>query len=150
MNKLVCFLIVLTTSFSLLSEGAEIKSIASKEDGWPQWRGPRRDGVSTETGLLKSWPEKGPKLLWTAKGIDKGYSSPIITGDTIYITGDHDKEQRIYALDLDGKKKWETTNGQSWTKSWPGSRGSCTYSEGEIFQMNAHGRVVCLDAENGE
>lgn len=39
---------------------------------WPQWRGPNRDGVSTESGLLKNWPEGGPKLLWEIKGLGTG------------------------------------------------------------------------------
>ena len=42
---------------------------------WIQWRGPNRDGVSTDTGLLKKWPEKGPKLLWETKGAGRGYAS---------------------------------------------------------------------------
>jgi hypothetical protein len=51
---------------------------------WPQWRGPNRDGKSTETGLLKSWPEEGPELFWSTNGIGKGWSSPSIAGDSIY------------------------------------------------------------------
>ena len=42
---------------------------------WPQFRGPNRDGVCTETGLLQSWPEGGPKLLWEMTGLGTGYSS---------------------------------------------------------------------------
>jgi hypothetical protein len=40
---------------------------------WPQWRGPKRDGLSTETGLLKQWPSGGPKLLWNVEGLGSGY-----------------------------------------------------------------------------
>ena len=43
--------------------------IASPEAGWPQFRGPRRDGISDERGLLATWPAGGPKLLWSAKGV---------------------------------------------------------------------------------
>ena len=67
------------------SAGAgEGRVIASPEPGWPQWRGPRRDGISDETGLLQSWPEGGPELLWTATGLGRGYSSPIVVGGTLY------------------------------------------------------------------
>ncbi|MCI0739036.1 MAG: polyvinylalcohol dehydrogenase, partial [Gemmataceae bacterium] len=54
---------------------------------WPQWRGPERTGVSKETGLLKSWPEKGPKLLWTYKNAGLGFSSFAIVGDRLYTLG---------------------------------------------------------------
>jgi len=57
--------------------------IASPEPGWPQFRGPRRDGICDETGLLKSWPASGPKLLWQTNGLGNGYSAPIITGGRI-------------------------------------------------------------------
>ena len=50
--------------------------IASPEPDWPQWRGPRRDGVSDEKGLLSEWPQDGPKRLWTIDGLGKGWSSP--------------------------------------------------------------------------
>src|SRR5688500_7276046 len=54
--------------------------IAAPEAGWPQFRGPRRDGICDERGLLSSWPENGPRLLWTAKNLGRGYSSPVFGG----------------------------------------------------------------------
>src|SRR6185295_6373654 len=48
---------------------------AAPGGNWPQWRGPLRDGVSTETGLLSSWPAAGPPLVWSAKGLGRGFSS---------------------------------------------------------------------------
>jgi len=126
------------------------KLIASSEPDWPQWRGPRRDAVSSETGLLGVWPEGGPKLLWKATGMGRGWCSPIITRGTLYICGDVEDELRIFALDLDGKIKWQVANGKSWEKPFPGSRASCCYSEGMIYQMNGYGRVVCLDAATGK
>jgi outer membrane protein assembly factor BamB len=102
-----------------------------------------------ETGLLQSWPEGGPRVLWTAKGLGRGYSSPIITRGTLYITGDVGKELHIFAFDLDGKLKWRAKNGRAWKRSFPGSRAACTYSEGRLYHMNAHGRVVCLDPATG-
>ncbi|KPK41147.1 MAG: hypothetical protein AMK72_15560 [Planctomycetes bacterium SM23_25] len=124
--------------------------IASPEPGWPQWRGKRRDGISDETGLLPSWPEGGPRLLWTATGLGRGWSSPIITKGTIYITGDVGDDLCIFAFDTDGKKKWETTNGPSWKRPHPGARASCAYADGRLYHMNAHGRIACLDAAGGK
>src|SRR5262249_21331281 len=54
---------------------------------WPAWRGPDRTGLSPETGLLKEWPQGGPKLLWTAKGLGDGYSTPALAGGRIYLMG---------------------------------------------------------------
>src|SRR5688500_12805281 len=62
-------------------------SLASSSPAWPQWRGPNRDGVSSETGLLKSWPEQGPKLLWQVEGMGKGMASVAIAGGKIYTLG---------------------------------------------------------------
>ncbi len=128
-------------------DGARL--VASEEPGWPQWRGARRDGISTETGLLQAWPAAGPSELWRAGGLGRGYSSPIITGGTLYITGDVGEELRVFALDLAGKLKWQTTAGKAWRKSWPGSRASCVYAGGRLYLMDAFGRVACLDPTDG-
>lgn len=124
--------------------------IPSAAPDWPQWRGPRRDGISDDKNLLQQWPEGGPKLLWTATGIGRGYSSPILVDDAIYITGDEEKDLAISAFSLTGERIWKTSNGQSWTKSFPGSRSSCAYDDGRIYHLNAHGRLACLEAATGK
>jgi len=123
--------------------------IASPEPDWPQWRGRRRDGISVETGLLPSWPAGGPKLVWKKDKLGTGWSSPIIVRDRLFITGDVGDKLMVFALDLDGNLKWQTANGEAWTGSFPGARATCVYSEGRLYHMNAHGRVVCLDAQSG-
>jgi len=68
---------------------------------WPQWQGPNRDAKCMETGLLKKWPEGGPKLLWTAsENLGKGFSTVSIADGSIYTTGLHGKDGWLYALDL--------------------------------------------------
>src|SRR5689334_6987544 len=52
---------------------------------WPQWRGPERDGISKEMGLLKEWPKDGPRLLWQVKDVGSGYSTPSVVGDRLYL-----------------------------------------------------------------
>jgi outer membrane protein assembly factor BamB len=127
----------------------EPEVIASTETGWPQFRGPRRDGVSEEKGLLQSWPEGGPKLLWKTENVGKGFSSPIVVGDRLYITGDVGEELHVFAFDLQGKKIWQTKNGAFWKDPYPGARGTLTYSDGHLYHQNAHGRVACLEAKTG-
>ncbi len=125
--------------------------IASPEPDWPQWRGPRRDGIWDEKGLLPSWPEGGPKLVWKIGGLGRGWSSPIVLHNTLYITGDMEEDLMIFALDAqEGSILWKTKNGQAWKGSYPGSRASCTYSEGRLYHLNAHGRLACLDARSGQ
>jgi len=140
----LCLLLLL-----LCQESPPGRLIASKEPGWPQWRGPRRDGISDEKGLLQSWPEGGPKLLWKAGDLGRGWSSPIVTGGSIYLTGDVGEDLKLFALDLDGKRTWTSTNGKAWTGQYPGARSSFTYNDGNLFHMNSHGRVVRLDAATG-
>jgi outer membrane protein assembly factor BamB len=123
--------------------------VRAAESGWPQWRGPRRDGVSEETGLLQAWPEGGPKLMWKVTGIGRGYSSPIVVDDTVYITGDQGDDLAIRSFSLDGSPGWETKNGAAWKRSFPGARASCTYDGGKLYHMNAQGRLACLDAAAG-
>jgi outer membrane protein assembly factor BamB len=124
--------------------------IASPELGWPQWRGPRRDGISDEKGLLPTWPENGPRLVWKVDKLGHGWSSPVIVGDRLYITGDVGDDLMIFAFDLNGKPVWHAKNGAAWTGPHPGARASCAYSEGKLYHMNAHGRVACLDAATGK
>ncbi|NQU25408.1 MAG: PQQ-binding-like beta-propeller repeat protein [Candidatus Nealsonbacteria bacterium] len=124
--------------------------VASAEPGWPQWRGPRRDGVSDEKGLMQSWPAGGPKLLWKASGIGKGWASPVISADTIYITGDENEELHVFALDPDGKQRWRATNAAAWTGSYPGSRSCGAVCQRLFYHINAHGRVACFDTESGK
>jgi len=124
--------------------------IASPEQGWPQWRGPRRDGISAETGLLSNWPQGGPKLLWKVGGLGTGWSSPVVVGEQLYVTGDVDDDLVVFAFDTDGNPLWRTGNGKAWKGSYPGARASCALSAGRVYQMNAHGRLACLDATSGD
>jgi outer membrane protein assembly factor BamB len=129
---------------------AESKLIASAEPGWSQWRGPRRDGVSAETGLLKAWPMGGPKVLWTAGGLGAGYSSPVLGQDAIYITGDVGPELHVFALTLDGKPRWKTVGGKAWSKPFGGARAAVTYDDGRVFVFDSHARLACLNAKDGK
>lgn len=124
--------------------------ITSPEPDWPQWRGPRRDGISDEKGLLSSWPQEGPKLLWKIDGLGTGWSSPIIVGKRLYITGDVGEDLVVLAFDLSGTLQWQAKNGRAWKGPYPGARACCAFSEGQLYHLNSHGRVACLDAASSE
>ncbi|MCC6354790.1 MAG: PQQ-like beta-propeller repeat protein [Verrucomicrobiae bacterium] len=131
------------------ADGDALRIVPSESPGWPQFRGPRRDAVSLETNLLRSWPEAGPPLLWQVTNIGTGYSSPIIVGDSIFVTGDIGEDLVLIALDLDGREKWRASQGRSWAKPYPGARATPTHDGGRLFLMNAHGRLACMDATTG-
>jgi len=137
--KLLCPLVIIVSSV-----------VGACAADWPQWRGPQRNGVCDETGLLQQWPEGGPLLLWSSTNLGRGYSAPIIVGQRIYLAGDVGDELHIFALDLEGKHVWQTKNGRAWKNPYPGARASCTYSEGRLYHLNAHGRLTCLDADTGK
>jgi len=124
--------------------------IASSEPGWPQWRGPRRDGISDEKGLLSNWPQNGPRLLWKISGLGTGWSSPIVIGQRLYITGDVGDDLVVFAFDCNGIPQWRTKNGRAWKGPYPGARACCVISEGRLYHMNAHGRLACLNADSGK
>src|SRR5689334_7541890 len=63
-----------------------------RADDWPQWRGPARDGISQERGLLQEWPKEGPKLLWRVGHAGSGYSTPAVVGERIYLLGNEGLE----------------------------------------------------------
>jgi hypothetical protein len=73
-------------SLLLFSLMAVLAALTGASD-WPQWRGPFRDGKTNETGLLRTWPEKGPKILWSIDGIGRGHSSPSVKDNTVYAAG---------------------------------------------------------------
>ena len=61
--------------------------INSQSAAWPQFRGPKRDDISSDTGLLKTWPKAGPPVIWQAKGVGSGFSSVAIAGGKVYTMG---------------------------------------------------------------
>jgi outer membrane protein assembly factor BamB len=98
---------VVTLTVGLVIAQTASAQVASKPGDWPQWRGPNRDGVSQETGLLKEWPKEGPKVVWQVDSVGVGYSSLAIKDGRIFTQGDLDGVEHIIALDVaDGKTLW--------------------------------------------
>jgi outer membrane protein assembly factor BamB len=115
---------------------------------WPQWRGPNRDGVCTETGLLQQWPSDGPKLLWEISGLGSGYSSVSIANGRLYTMGDRGKEQFVYAYDLSTQKElWVAKVGASHAD---GPRCIPTVEGGFIYAIGTSGDVVCIASDSGQ
>jgi outer membrane protein assembly factor BamB len=122
-----------------------IARISSAAD-WPQFRGPNRDDVSRETGLLKSWPDDGPPLVWHIKGLGHGYSSVSIVGDRIYTLGNTDNVSKVFALARkDGKVVWTGEVGAA-----GGNLGCTPTVDGDrVYALGQKGDLVCLHTRNG-
>ncbi len=116
-----------------------------------EFRGTGRSGIFNETGLLKQWPENGPKQLLKIQGIGKGYSHPILVEEIIYVTGiKYDTLDVLSAYNLKGELLWETPYGRSWTKSYTDSRSTPTFENGKIYVSSGTGQVNCINAKTGK
>jgi outer membrane protein assembly factor BamB len=122
---------------------------AASPDEWPGWRGSNRDGKSPDTGLLKHWPQEGPKLLWKVDFLGGGYSNVAVSGGTVYTTGDVDDKLVIFAFDSNGNLLWKTEADQAWTRSHAGSRSTPTIDDGNLYLLSGHGLIGCYDAKTG-
>jgi outer membrane protein assembly factor BamB len=115
------------------------------------WRPENRTGVSSETGLMKSWPEAGPTLLWSNLDLASGYSSPSFGPKDIYITGTKDTVDILYALSMEGKILWQTVMGRAWKGSNnPESRATPTVEGNKVYTCSGNGDLACIDATNGK
>ena len=131
---------------------AAAASAKSPDSGpsWPEFHGPRRDNISSETGLLKRWPEGGPKLIWEYADCGIGFSGISIADGRIYCAGDFGLEEHVFALDLDGKLLWKSPNGKAWTGAEPGSRTTPTFVDGLVYHMSPLGRIAAYRAKDGQ
>ncbi len=114
-----------------------------------QWRGPDRTGVFQDSALLTEWPENGPELVLEVEGIGRGWSSPIVTHDRVFISGMIDSTDHLTCLDLKGNVIWQKPYGLSWAKSFPDTRGSATIEDERVYILSGQGKLVCFDYENG-
>ena len=121
-------------------------------DDWPQWRGKNRDGVSVEKGLMKTWPQGGPPLAWTAKGAGEGYSSFSVVGGKLYTLGARGGTEYVMAFDeATGKKLWEVENGARFSNDrGDGPRATPTISGTTLYAYGASGDLAALDAATGK
>ena len=120
-------------------------------DDWPQWRGPHRDGISAETGLLDSWPAGGPRLLWKSQGLGEGYSSFAVVADRLYTQGQQGDQEFVVAFDAKtGKQIWKTPGGRAYRESrGHGPRGTPTVDGTRLYALAADGTLMCLDTATG-
>jgi len=121
---------------------------------WPQFRGPNRDGVSTETGLLKELPSGGPPLVWKATGLGVGYSTVSVVGDRIYTIGEDANASAVIALNgADGRQFWSAKLGKPGAPGMPafeGPRSTPTVAGDWLVAASQWGDLICLTAATGK
>lgn len=142
---------------------ATIAFVSSSLAGdWPQWRGPNRDGKSSDEKLLKEWPEAGPKLLWKVQSLDivgTGYGSPAVVGDRLYILGGSNAKKTAdefcTCLSVkDGSQIWQTkftTTEGGYNDGWGGGpRSTPTVTDDSVYVLGSTGDLICMSREKGE
>jgi outer membrane protein assembly factor BamB len=129
-----------------------LSSLTASAAEWPQWRGPNRDGISVETGLLSSWPQNGPPVVWKTEGLGEGYSSLAIAGGKIYTQGQRGRQEFVLAFDVKtGKKLWETATSRDFRNDrGDGPRGTPTIDGDRLYAMTGDGIVVCMETATGK
>ena len=144
-------------SLTVLSAAAIVLSLTAVVSNreltdWPQWRGPNRDGISTEKGLLKTWPAGGPPQAWRTAGAGAGYSSFSTAGGRLYTMGARGGDEYVIAFNAaDGKKVWETRLGSRFSNDQgDGPRGTPTVDGNRLYVSGASGDVSALDLATGK
>ena len=121
-----------------------IYSCANEIDS--QWKGPNRNSIFSETGLLQEWPEGGPELLWRYDSLGMGHSSAAVTEKAIYITGMPDSTGGIlYCFDLTGNLLWQDKYGKDWNINYTGSRSTPTVVGNHLYFIGSFGEIYCHD-----
>ncbi len=148
---LVCFLLVACGAAQPIQTIE--KPARTQPFDWPQWQGVGRNSISTETGLLKSWPDGGPPLAWKAKGLGDGFSTPSVAAGRVYTMGNRGKTEYIVAIDEDnGKLLWGAAIGpvRSGGGGYAGPRCTPTVDGDFVFALGLNGDLVCVAALNGK
>lgn len=138
MNKLLFSILIIVSCLSV--SGQDVA----------QWRGPYRNGIYNESGLLKKWPDAGPKLLWHFDELGDGHASAAVTGSAIYTTGMTEGKGFVFAFDLQGKLLWKREYAAEWTESHNGVRSTPLVINDKLYFFSSFGKLFCLKTENGQ
>jgi len=142
MARLLPIALVLAT----VALGAQSKAL-----DWPQWRGPERNGISKETGLLKEWPRSGPPMAWSAAMLGAGYGSVAVAGDHVWAQGMRNRQSVVTSLNrADGKVTWVRIIGSAGENDrGSGPRGTPSVDGDRLYALTENGDLACLRVADG-
>ncbi len=126
--------------------GSVIALSAMSAGDWPQYLGPNRNSTSPEKGLFRSWPEKGPEVLWTAP-VGRGFGGPVVYEGKVYLLDRDDKVgDKLRCLDFStGKDLWDFSYDAPGTVMFPGSRSVPTADGKHVYTCGHNGDLYCFD-----
>jgi outer membrane protein assembly factor BamB len=135
-----------------LAAASTIATASASSGHWPQWRGPDRTDISKDTGLLKSWPEAGPKRVWLFDKAGLGYSGPAIAGGKLFTMGVREDADHLIAVDANtGKELWSAKIGEVLKNGWgDGPRGTPAVDGDRVYTISGRGDVVCASVADGK
>src|SRR5499426_647249 len=138
-------------SSETVDHSAPPNAVPSGPSDWPQWRGPERNGVSKDTGLIKQWPSSGPQRAWSISGLGEGYGSLAIKGDRIFVQGTSGSSSVVFCLNrADGKTVWSAALGSKVNEGrGNGPRSTPTVDNDRVYALTENGDLVCLRAPDG-
>ncbi|MEX0938010.1 MAG: PQQ-binding-like beta-propeller repeat protein [Pirellulales bacterium] len=145
-----------TRTLLLLVISLQVLSLRGDAADWPQWRGPERNGISQETGLLAQWPEAGPALLWEQSDLGEGYSTPAVVGDRMYLLSNEGIENEfVQARNAKGGELiWKVRIGKvgepDQRPPYPGARSTPTVDGDVLYVLGSDGELVCMNTSDGE
>jgi len=118
---------------------------------WPQWRGPDRNGISKETGLMKQWPPSGPPRLWLVTNLGAGYGSVAVKGDRVYVQGMRNRQSLLHSLNAaNGQIVWSKAIGPALDQDrGPGPRSTPTVDGDRVYVLTENGDLACLRTQDG-
>ena len=143
MRKLSLPILILLVSSAMPCLGGEAN--------WPGWRGPDRTGVSSEKGLLETWPDAGPQQVWMFENCGIGFSGPAVVGDRLYIMGARNDREQLFCLDAGTTREiWSADVGEVFEIArGNGPRSTPSVDEDHVYALGANGDLVCVRARDG-
>lgn len=127
-----------------------LSACGQKTEITSQWRGPNRDGIYPDKGLLQVWPENGPEMIWSFEGLGAGHGSVGLSNDKIFVLGMPDTTGVLYAFDFNGNLLWKKEYGTEWYKNYTGTRSTPTVVGNLIYFVSGQGVAFCYDERTGE
>jgi outer membrane protein assembly factor BamB len=137
----------------LLVAGTVVAAEQPGPNDWPQWRGPKQDGINRETGLLTQWPADGPTKLWTGKNLGTGFGTPSVACGKVFGVGTRDGKDGVWAMkETDGSELWFTpfADPAKTANQANGPASTPTYHDGKVYAVSGNGTVAGFDATTGK